>query len=111
MARVVDFTAPGSPIKRTMRFDETDQKLVFEATQPNLNEVLSLNAALRNADRASSSLWGGASMVRVGQIPVWLLEKWWQEGVKWSDPEGQKRIQAYLNDRDYEYLRTAPGRI
>lgn len=109
-----DVSFHGSPLRTQMTFDEADDKVVFRSCQPNIQDCLEMNQAFLNADRASSSLWAGRNWVRVGSIPMWLLEKWrLEDGIdfyRWND-EDKAKIVRRLNSNEYEKLRTAPGRI
>jgi hypothetical protein len=56
-----------------------------------------------NADR---------TMRRVASIPMHLIYQWLQEeGWNALDPDHADRLARKLNDPDYAYLRTAPGRL
>lgn len=99
-------------VRRRMRLDPESSQMVFENHQ-DVTEILQLNQTFLNADRPTSSLWGGASMVRVAQVPVVLLEQWAKEGLRWydRDPAVQAKIAGRLSSNDYSELRTAPGRL
>lgn len=110
-----DFTFEGSPIRRRIGFDEVEQKIVVDSIQDDINDVLAMNRSLANADRASTSLWrpGGfeTNYVLVGKIPVWCVEKLWQEGVRFNDPDGMARIVSMMNSNEYSDWKVAPGRL
>src|SRR5256885_2004425 len=50
---------------------------------------------------------------RVAHVPNIVIVKWLQEGLDIfdPDPEMQKRYRAKLNDPDWRWLRTAPGKV
>lgn len=49
---------------------------------------------------------------RVASIPLHLMVQWLQEEGWWAlNPEHSDRLVRKLNDPDYAYLRTAPGRV
>jgi len=106
-----DFTFPGSSLRRRVGFDEATKKIVVQTQDPNTEEVIALNNTLRNAERASSSLWGDQRYVRVASVPLIQIEKWYREGLNFYDPNDYPRIKRLLNDGEYRGLRTAPGRI
>lgn len=52
------------------------------------------------------------TMRRVASIPNILIQKWLEEeGWDALDPANEKKLKAKLNDSQYLYLRTAPGRL
>lgn len=67
--------------------------------------------ALANHDDAGWS--PSRELRRVAHIPNIIILKWRQEGLDIfsQDPEQQKRYRAKLNDPDWRWLRTAPGRV
>lgn len=49
---------------------------------------------------------------RVASIPYIIGQKWLNEEGWWFlDPENADKLAAKLNDPDWAYLRTAPGRV
>ncbi|GAG52779.1 unnamed protein product, partial [marine sediment metagenome] len=46
-------------------------------------------------------------------IPLVVVEQWMKEGINMLRPteEDKKKIRQKLNDPEFRYLRTAPGRI
>lgn len=51
-------------------------------------------------------------MRRVADIPAIVIEKWLrEEGLDVWNPEHNDRLARKLNDPDYAWLRTAPGRV
>lgn len=71
--------------------------------------VLERNKALANENNG----WNATrDMRRVATIPMILLQKWQaEEGWDPWDPANGDRLARKLNDPDYAYLRTAPGRV
>lgn len=52
------------------------------------------------------------SMRRVARIPMILLYKWKsEEGWDPFDPANEAKLAAKLDSSEYQYLRTAPGRV
>lgn len=107
-----DYGSTSRTIRRRMRIDPETSGLIIESSQE-CTEILAFNQALLNADRASSSLWGGNGYVRVARVPLILLEAWAKEGLAiWNkDPDVQAKIAKRLSDHHYAQLRTAPGRL
>jgi hypothetical protein len=51
---------------------------------------------------------------RVASIPAIVILKWKEElGVDFysSDPEQKRKVRQLLNSSEYQFLRTAPGRV
>ncbi len=48
---------------------------------------------------------------RVASIPLTVVEQWMKEGVNIFDKNCAEAIRRKLNDPQYLYLRTAPGRV
>ena len=48
---------------------------------------------------------------RIASIPLSVIEEWMKEGVNIFDPNCAAAIRRKLNDPQYLYLRTAPGRV
>lgn len=48
---------------------------------------------------------------REGSVPMAMIEKWKaEEGVNVLHPSGHDFLKAKLNDYDFSYLRTSPGK-
>jgi hypothetical protein len=85
-----------------------DGSLSFAATQ-DCDPVLDRNKAMANHNDGYSP---SREMRRVGSIPLVLIMKWkTEEGWDALDPDNKDRLVRKLNDPEYAYLRTAPGRI
>lgn len=51
-------------------------------------------------------------MRRVASVPAIIIQKWLiEEGWDMRDPANADKLAAKLNDPDWAYLRTAPGRL
>lgn len=50
---------------------------------------------------------------KVAEIPNVVVEQWMKEGINIfsPDPDMQKKFRQKLNDPNYRYLRTYPGRV
>lgn len=73
--------------------------------------ILDYNKAVAN-EKSDWRRWG-KEMVHFARIPNLVIEKWLKEGldITKKDPETRKRLLAKLNDPEYRYLRTTPGRV
>jgi len=111
-----DVSAQDSEVVRKIRINTLDNAnhSIEEHVAQDCTEVLEMNAALRNRDNFSGSLWAGRSWVQVAQIPFAVLEKWMIEEdidfYRWND-EDKARIVRRLISNEWSGLRTAPGRI
>lgn len=97
-------------IRRRLGWDPSGRRLLVMGEQ-DCDEILAWNRALFNAERSSSSLWGGRSYVKVASIPNAVVEEWHQRGVSIYKPEGRAKILAWLSSNEYSHFRTAPGRL
>lgn len=84
-----------------------DMRLV--AKVPDSTPLLDQNKAMYNHNDGYSA---SRELRRVATIPIEVALKWlYEEGWWYQDPEAQNKLIQKLNDPDYLYLRTAPGRI
>lgn len=95
----IKFDTDGSAIIRTVGESEPvldhNQRLRALATDD--------GGYVRGSDRG---------MKRVASIPAEIVVKWAvEEGIDVYNPEHSERVMRKLNDPDYAYLRTAPGRL
>jgi len=107
-----DITLPNSPLRRSFKFNASDNSYTIRTDQPNLVDCLSLNKAFLNSDRNSSSLWNGGDYVKVASIPLEVIEKWHkEEGINFyrANDEDKARLLNKLNDSTYNKFRTAKG--
>jgi hypothetical protein len=53
------------------------------------------------------------SIRKVAEIPLVVAEQWMKEGfnILSPDPDMQKKLRQKLNDPEYAYLRTYPGKV
>ena len=50
-------------------------------------------------------------MWKVASIPTIVIEQWKKEGIDlWKDEDWPK-VRAKLNDPEYKWLRTSPGKV
>jgi hypothetical protein len=99
------WTTPGG----TQAFIRDNEDGTFDvfSTQEN-DPFLERNKALANAGDGFSP---SRDLRREGSIPMALIEKWKQEeGVNVLHPSGHEFLKRKLNDYDYSYLRTSPGK-
>jgi hypothetical protein len=103
--------ADHGPAGRVWYHPQPDGTFLIEHEQdvrPNLDTA----KRLQNEDDRGWS--PSRELRRVAHIPNIIIVKWLNEeglDIFDSDPEMQKRYRAKLNDPDWRWLRTAPGRI
>lgn len=76
--------------------------------------TLGVNHMLRDLATRDGGYVPGMSgnVKRVASIPNALIAKWLvEEGLDVYNPDHAERVMRKLNDPDYAYLRTAPGRL
>ena len=100
--------AAPSGIFDVSRWDPVDEVLVTHRVQ-DVEPVLEANkASMRQAEERPLR----GDFRRVARIPTVLLEKWLREdGIDFSTKQGWKRVLAKLEEPEYKFLRTSPGRI
>lgn len=96
-----------SAIARRVYLQPSTDEVVIQSSQ-DVEAILSLNRAIFNATRHTTKLWH-SDYVLIGRIPMILLDKWQQMGLRYWDPDDWKIIRAMLNSNEWSALRTAPG--
>lgn len=83
-------------------------ELIIQRSQ-DVAPILDRNKALANdGDGYSAS----RDIRRVASIPLVLVEKWKnEEGIDLFNPDHLPAVRRKLNSPEYQYLRTAPGRL
>lgn len=91
------------------RWFVSDEDGLHVASFQDVDAILDRNKAMA----AENDGWSpGRTLRRVASIPLTLLMKWrTEEGWDPFDRENADRLARKLNDPDYRWLRTAPGRV
>ena len=85
-----------------------DGRAVLETAQ-DVAPILDRNRALATDGDGYTP---GREMRRAASIPLVVAEKWRNElGVDLLDPDHWPAVKRLLNDPDWRWLRTAPGRL
>ena len=96
-------------------YGEREGKILLRHTidKSDIRKYLELNKKAYNAvpHKTWKSVMRKKNIVKVANIPPWLIIKWKNEGIDIFKPEGLERACKLLNSSEYEYLRTNPGRI
>ena len=89
--------------------DDADDRLIVERTQ-DCDEIVS--AAKRAEADFDRGTYLRSDMVRVATVPNVVIEHWMKKyGLNPMDPDDTKKILSLLNDPDWRYLKTVPGRV
>ena len=112
--RQSDWRPLGASLGKTTEVKiEADGTSVIKTTSDEV-PTLANNHALRELSASDGGFVPGTDkgMKRVASIPAALIAKWrYEEGIDVFNPEHAERVMRKLNDPDYAYLRTAPGRL
>lgn len=89
--------------------DNSDNTTTILTRDPDIEAALDYaKAAYTHNDGYSES----RELRRVAIIPNIIAKKWLdEEGWWYQDPNARDKLLAKLDDSDYLYLRTAPGRV
>jgi hypothetical protein len=86
-----------------------DQGNFFDRATQNVAPILDINKAMANHNDGYTP---SRDLRRVATIPAGVRLKWMiEEGWDCLNPDHADKLTAKLNDPDYSFLRTAPGRI
>lgn len=97
----------GGTVQHFMRQND-DGTLTF-ATRQDVNPILEMNHAMATHDDGYNK---ARDQRRVASIPLALIQQWkHEEGWDPFSPACADKLAQKLNDPDYAYLRTAPGRL
>jgi len=94
-------------IETTADYDEMADRLIVKRTQ-DVEPILELNKKLQNENDGYTP---SRNMRRVASIPNVVLEQWMKEGVDVFDKNCREAVRRKLNDPEWMWLRTAPGRL
>jgi len=111
MGRLIDIDPSG----RKVYAEDKGNELVITKTidKAALRGHLEANKASVNAvpQKSYKSALRKKNMWKVASVPNWVVEQWMREGINIFKDEDWPKIKAKLNDPDYKFLRTSPGRV
>lgn len=88
-----------------------DEKGVHVHRVQDVEDVLNENKAAYNSHGDwKSSRYGKGPMHKIASIPIIVVEQWLKEGFDIYTATPQQ-IRRKLNDPEYKYLRTIPGKL
>lgn len=98
----------GQTVKSEHFYNESDDTTVIKY-QADTESVIDANKAAQGDFRR----FGNEAFHHVAEIPAVLIVKWLvEENINFYKPEGFEYIvKKKLNDPEYQYLKTIPGRI
>ena len=94
-------------IETTADYDEMADRLIDKRTQ-DVEPILELNKKLQTENDGYTP---SRNMRRVASIPNIVLEQWMKEGIDIYDKNCREAVRRKLNDPEWMWLRTAPGRL
>ena len=98
----------GSDITTELIYNEADDTITTSRVQ-DVEPYLDAN---KRAYNAATKGFESETFNQVASIPMILIEQWLrEEGLDIFNPDHAGRLRRKLNDPDYLYLRTKPGRI
>ena len=110
MRKLISSEMSWNGIQTNYFWDSSSRKLIVQRVQL-ADDILDDNKAEYNSHGDhKASRYGKRPMHKVATIPQGLIEQWMKEGFNVytaSDAELRRK----LNDPDYKYLRTMPGRL
>src|SRR5262245_32377197 len=90
-------------------YDDLTDRTIIETVQ-DVAPILERNRALQNADDQGWS--GSRDLRRAATIPDIIILKWRNEyGIDVFNRDHWPAVKRLLNDPEWRYLRTAPGRL
>lgn len=108
MKRLLDYD-PLTGLAEYHSYDPLTDRTIIEYRQ-DATPVLERNKALQNHDDGGWS--PSRDMRRAASIPDIIVLKWLkEEGINVFDRDHWPAVKRKLNDPEYRYLRTAPGRL
>lgn len=92
-----------------IEYDPIDDQLTV-VNQQDCEPTIELNKKLYND--GTDGYGPTREWRRVATIPNIILEKWLlEEGIRYWDSEDTHKLAAKLDDPEWKFLRTAPGRV
>lgn len=107
MGKESPFLVEPNGIVRTW-IDNGDDSFTVKSVQQNETEILEENKAMFNHNDGYTP---SREMQRVGRIPQLVLEDYMARGINLFHPENENILQRIMDDGDYRFFRTAPGRL
>ncbi len=97
-----------SEIKTKLHYVDHEDTLIVQRTQ-DVEPYLDKNKRAFNDAQETGRFKG--DFVKMAEIPLSVIEQWMKEGINIFDDNSKAAIRKKLNDPDYRYLRTTPGKM
>lgn len=107
MPKEVPFLIEPNGMVRTWT-DNDDGSYTIKSVQANETEILERNKALYTHNDGYTP---SREMQRVGSIPQAVIEDFAARGINLFHPAFEHELAKLMDNSDYRFLRTAPGRI
>ena len=98
--------SPGDVLRTETDYDEMSDTLIVKRSQ-DVEPLLDLNKAEYDPDNKRFN----RDLHKVASIPLIVVERWLNEGINVFDPAHMPLVRKKLNDPEYRFLRTKPGRL
>lgn len=98
-----------NPFGTKTEYHKEDGKLVINEVQ-DVEPVLEANKRAQ-ANRCDYRPHAKGEMHKVASVPLVIVQKWLNEGIDVFNKDHWPKVKAKLNDPEYRFLRTTPGRI
>ncbi len=109
MGLIWDMSNMAGSIGVGMKYDPIDDELLVRSQQ-DVEPTLELNKKLYTKD--DEGYGSTRDLRRVASIPNIIVEKWLKEdGINVYREEDWPKVAAKLDDPEYRFLRTAPGKV
>lgn len=93
-----------------MYYDEGTDSLVVMTSQ-DVTPILDRNKELANPGLHGDGYSPSRDLRRAASIPLIVVHQWFREGINVYDQNDWPAVKRKLNDPEYAYLRTAPGKL
>lgn len=107
MGIVSPFSSDPNGLVKTW-IDNGDGTFTIRTVQVNESEILEENKAMYNHNDGYTP---SRDIQRVGRIPLAVIEDYAARGINLYAPENEHYLQRLMDDSDYRFFRTAPGRL
>jgi len=105
--KVSPFAVEKNGMVRTWH-DNDDGTYTIKSSQPVESDILELNKAMYNHNDGYNA---DRTMQRVGSIPQAVIEEYLARGINLFHPAFESELIKLMDNSDYRFLRTAPGRL
>ncbi len=91
-----------------VHYDPDTDEWVLEKRDPDVTPFIQYNKRLRNEGDGYTP---SRDLRRAASIPPIIYLQWKKEGIDAMKPEDWPKVAARLDSQEWQFLRTAPGRL